>query len=71
MADGRGLELRKVIEAGCDVVDPSEIEFDAPDDGNKMDFLSECFEQCHVRASGNSAMSRSVGGGAAADRVLL
>ena len=52
----------KVLEAELDVVDPSEIELAAPGDDNKLEVLSELFEQRHVQASGHAAISRSVEG---------
>ena len=45
------------MEAELEVVDSAELELDAPDGDNMMEFLSELFYQCYVQASGHSVIS--------------
>ena len=60
VADDINAEILAVLDAELEVVDPAELELDAPDGDNMMEFLSELFEQCYVQASGNSAISLDV-----------
>ena len=60
VADDINKEILVVLDAELEVVDPAELELDAPDGDNMMEFLSELFEQCYAQASGHSAISLDV-----------
>ena len=60
VADDIDAEILAVLAVELEVVDPAELEVDAPDSDNMMEFLSELFEQCYVQASGHSAISLDV-----------
>ena len=53
-------EILVALAVELEVVAPAELEVDAPDSDNMMEFLSELFEQCYVQASGHSAISLDV-----------
>ena len=60
VADDIDAEIRVALADELEVLDPAELEVDAPDSDNMMEFLSELFEQCYVQASGHSAISLDV-----------
>ena len=60
VADDINAEIPAVLDAELEVVDPAELELDAPYGDNMMEFLSELFEQCYVQSSGHSAISLDV-----------
>ena len=60
VADDVDAEIRAVLADELEVLDPAELEVDAPDSDNMMEFLSELFEQCYVQASGHSTISLDV-----------